>query len=1139
MSSSGRQRKRQRASSTFPPPIESIRSIYPHVQTLHSYVGELNKQIANDGIQILLPNTSDAPLLEIAQNILVAGFKEPGIPSNVIEGLKYSSVQPEEIIERVIRNSMKDWNHQNVLSLGYSSLSPSGSRSLFRNLDSRAPSTVVQILLSPHWKRLFSVLGHVAMYHLLANTTLLLPLPVESHVRGKRRKLMENGKYSSEFSMLQLSGEIPNLPFNTKAPFTNVIRYSKSILHRRARGNYKPLEHLTLDTDRSETESAPHESGGASKSSSGNSTRRLSRSFLQKQCQINSGLPSMHFLQRLDGSYDSALELYTHIFFKSGPTEQPKSLFGIEGVGTSKPESQSSTIVKLKLQKRLRPLIPQLQKFISRTKSRSFRKVLGRVCPLPHWVRTEKRNSGDVDMDIMTGAASKPKLVARFLVACVRQSLSTELMGSRRNIDLFASTIHEFVGKRTRNEVFNVGNFVNNAGFKLTSIPWLHRVGPGGNRVCNPTDLAFRKRKFLRFIFWLFEGFLIPILLKSFHVTDSQVFGVRIIFYRREVWYRLLDVVMKETLHSRNRLFSPLTKGELVSGIMNRDKSITKMGIRLTPGKFITCFQLRFIPKTSGARPIQRLHAKQWGAMSNQKGVPTVPTRITDPKVLKKNLDIARNSIKSFLSLAHKILQVCCKKRKHLLGSSVFGLDEVYAVLLQFKKKWILGGRKPIFAVALDMTKSFDNIPLQILANEVIPAVVQQDRFVILRFAVVTRNETNGRLLRRFESLVCEEPGDEAAFRDLVTNKLFRKYPRAIFIDLVRTQVLHRNDLLHSIQQFLLENVVSLPRHTRRAIGTPYARQIRGVGQGNPLSPILTSLFYGFVEQRYLKEYLVSNPGNRDDCRLYIRQIDDTLFVSTSKNTSESFAESLTKGWDDLYGIRVNSAKTRANYKSATSGKEVQRVISWCGLLLNTENMEVMNDFNRYCPPKLSSLREILTAEFASNTGRGLANKAWTCFRPKLHPVLLDNKINSTETVALNIYQSALLLGLKMASYALAVNVMNGKFLADTVERAIGRCSELVCKASCTFIGLQQKCHLPLSGTQVQFLVQSSFLWVFRKRFLQYRRGSSVGKTTVERLERLVQQSTDEMSKNKYYRLQMMKRVCSNKTNSVLWNIRL
>lgn len=1119
--------------------VESIRGIYPHVQTLFSYVEELNKHLVNEGIQILLPNTTDAPLQELAKNVLVAATQNPGIPPNAIEGLKCSVIQAEEIIEKVIQNSMKDWNHQNVLALGYSSLRPCGSRSLFRNLDSRAPSTVVQILLSPHWKRLFSILGHVVVYHLLVNSTLLLPLPVEHQPGGKRRKLIDRCQRNTEFALLQLSGEIPNPICNFKRPLTNIIRYSKAILHRRARANYKPIENLNLDLERSETESAHHGSGGASKSSSGNSTRRHSRSFLQKRCQLNNGLPSMHFLQRLDGSYDSALELYTHIFFKMRQSEKNKSLLTIDSNGVSKPDSQSSTIVKLKLQKRIRPLIPQLQKFITRTKSRSFREVLGRVCPLPYWIRMEKRSSNDVDMSVMTDASSKPKLVARFLVLCVRQSVSTELMGSKKNIDILAKTIHKFIEKRTRNEVFNIENIVNNAGLKLTSIPWLHRLGPGGSKVCNPTDLAFRKRKFLQFIFWLFEGYLIPILLKSFHVTDSQVFGTRIIFYRREVWYRLLDVVMKETLHSRNRLFSPLSKTGLVNGIMERDESLRNLGIRLTPGKFITCFQLRFIPKTSGARPIQRLQAKQWGAMSKHNDVRSASTRITDPKILKKNLDVARNSIKSFLSLAHKILQVCCKKRKYLLGSSVFGLDEVYSKLLRFKEKWISGGRKPIFAVALDMTKSFDNIPLELLANQVMPDVVQQDRFVILRFAVVTRNESNGGLLRRFESLVCEKPGDEAAFRDLVATKLFRKYPCAIFIDLVRTQVVHRKELLESIRHFLLKNIVSLPRHTRRAVGTPYARQVRGVAQGNPLSPILTSLFYGFVERHTLQEYMNSCLDNQDGCHLHIRQIDDTFFASTDKNLTECFVKSLMKGSNDLHGMSVNCSKTRANYKSKTSGKERQIVIPWCGLLVNTKSMEVMNDFNRYCPPKLTSLREILTVEFESNTGRGLFAKAWTCFRPKLHPILLDRNVNSRKTVAVNIYQSAFLLALKMGSYALAVGITNGQFLARVVERAVTRCCELVFKASSSSAGRQENCVLSASTVEVSFLVQSSFLWVFRERVCQYQQGHVVGNTVVGRLEQLVKQSVDELSVSQSVSVQMLKLVSKDKANSVLWNIRL
>eukprot|EP00173_Palmaria_palmata_P005030 Plantae.Rhodophyta-Palmaria_palmata.ctg8073.p2 GENE.Plantae.Rhodophyta-Palmaria_palmata.ctg8073~~Plantae.Rhodophyta-Palmaria_palmata.ctg8073.p2 ORF type:complete len:176 (-),score=29.40 Plantae.Rhodophyta-Palmaria_palmata.ctg8073:149-676(-) len=47
--------------------------------------------------------------------------------------------------------------------------------------------------------------------------------------------------------------------------------------------------------------------------------------------------------------------------------------------------------------------------------------------------------------------------------------------------------------------------------------------------------------------------------------------------------------------------------------------------------------------------------------------------------------------------------------------------------------------------------------------------------------------------------------------------------------------------------------------------------------------------------------------------------------------------------------------------------------------------------------------------------------KALTCFKPKLHAILVDAGINCRQTIALNLYQAALLAALKLCSYGVAL----------------------------------------------------------------------------------------------------------------------
>lgn len=1096
--------------------------VFCNCQSLRSYIEELNASIERDTLKVNLDSDeSDTDFDYIVQNLYIANQKKTPVPATVVEGLQCETVQAEEIIERAIQailrssEQMFDSSRQNVLVMGFSQLRPSGKGSLFRSLDSRAPSSVIQILLSPPWRKLYARLGHVLMYHFLSQTSLLLALnPYKKNSKRTKNSYPRSSRLPANFAVLQLAGVLPKSErphFSTNVQKACFIRYKKSILNRTARNKYLPMVKAVTTSVGS----------NRNKGSNAIEQTRLSRSVVHRKSQLNDGLPSMHSLQRLSDNTSSAICLLHQIFAVS----QSASALGLRKR-------------QFKPARRMMRLVPILRNFIRHIKVTSFRDILGVQCPLPNWARVSgkcNRNLSDITKDF-----AKPRLVARFLIACVLRTFPSGLLGSKRNMYVLEHGIHEFIRKRTRNEAFNINKFVLNTGIKVTDVPWLYCHGPNGRRVCNPTDLNFRKKRLLVFLTWVFEGFLVPILLKSFYVTDSQVYGTRLLYYRREVWNKILDFSMRDALHKDRRMFSAISTKELAVGLMRRDKDLKQFGIRINPGQFITCFQVRFVPKAGGVRPVQRLMAKQWGILSalHRYEDPTLKTS-TDPDELWRSLEQTRGYVKTFLSLAKKILHMCCRQQKRLLGSSVFGLDEIYTGLQRFKKYWVTTGRKQIFAVSFDISKSFDTVPIDLLANKIIPEILTQTRYVVLRFAVVTLNPVSGKVLRRFESHVCEEPGDEASFQDLVVNKLQRKYRRAVFIDLVRVQVIHREVLLSAIKECVTNNIVVLPRHTRRSVGTPYARQVRGLAQGNPLSPILTSLFYGYVEHQYLKSFLVDYNENKLSTRLFLRLIDDTIFASTEREMTTSFANAMVTGWDGVFGLAVNRTKTKANYDVRIGGKECLRMIPWCGLIIDLTLLEIRCDFSKYVPPRLYSLRQNLSIDFDLSPGRALEKKAMSCFHPKIHPVLLDANLNSTRTIALNIYQAALLTALKLYSCVLAMNVQNDTFVCHVARTTVLRFCELVRKSSFSQAEDGCKCKHSISTLQVTFLVETAFLWVVRQRFSFYRAGRAVAKLVAASCRRRVQELRTEISSITPETAHMLEAVTQCKTNDVLWKIRL
>ncbi len=272
---------------------------------------------------------------------------------------------------------------------------------------------------------------------------------------------------------------------------------------------------------------------------------------------------------------------------------------------------------------------------------------------------------------------------------------------------------------------------------------------------------------------------------------------------------------------------------------------------------------------------------------------------------------------------------------------------------------------------------------------------------------------------------------------------------------------------------------------------------------------------------------------------IFIRQIDDIFFASTDREVTSEFTRRMTEGWDEASGFSVNDAKTRFNYVANFGTREGMRIIPWCGLMVDTKTLEIRCDFSRYVHPRLSRLRESLSIDFEAHCGQGLAGKAWTCFRPKIHPILMDGNINSRRNVALNVYQASLLLALKICAHALAIEVQNSNFLLNIAQNAICRVSELVRRSPASAVGREHSCKQPLSSREVQFLVVHAFTWAFSERFSLYRGGKVTGRLISAVLKNSIQNIEGELTSCTPAVVNMLVSVTKCNLNEVLWKIKL
>lgn len=1064
---------------------------FPLVQSFSAYVALINSALPPNATPISLVSSeldADHPsYVRLAERVLIgwpsgkpsdcdSTASIPSVPDGVAEGL---SVRPglislDDVIAGVIVRTLKRYPNgysaqtNNALCCGFALARPGGPGSVFRDLDARASSGAVNALRSPPWRRLLERIGHVAARHLLTHAALLVPVLSKDTA----------SKTGSSISLIQLCG-----PMLQREMISKTERSSRSISLKQDILYHGHIHQTGCDRAealvRGEDQVVPVK-------------RRL----------LNPGLPSTHPMQNLDPN--DAQESSRFLFHSMFPSisaqirreDQRRKRRRIDAGSEEGPRVVDSTRqgTGLWAPPRMRAVLPLLADVVKRASKRSFRCVLADACPLAAESNPSRAKKSRTAKELVK-LETRPSQVVSFLVRVLRQVLPLDMFGTVHNRHLFESSIRALVSQRTQFEMFAADNFFAQRGPKLADIPWLHRCGTNGRKVCNPTDLRFRGDRLKELFGWIFRGLCLPLLRHNFYVSESESSRHRVVFYRREVWTAITDAVFRVMLKSDRRQFDILSRSALASSMRQRGKVIASLGSSFCPFPVFVFADVRFLPKSSGARGIQRPRGKLFKAFHDapeSRSAAAIRSKLSRMSAAQV-VDRAKFSMKQFCTNALEVLRSESRARSEILGASVFSNDDIYKRYGQMSAKWRARGRPQMFFACMDIARSFDTIPLGPLFETVIPGILRQERYIVLRYVVVKRNMASSQLISRFRYHVCQEPGEESHFPRLVRNKLGPLNPGALFVDLVSVAVTGKNDLLSALKEVLSNNVVAIPRRVRKRPSTAYAVQCQGLPQGSQLSSILTSLFYGHVERIDLSPFLQDNAllpseslgphaAELESLQLFMRQIDDTLYASSDRSKAKQLAQRMTKGWDDEHGYTINPTKTRSNFDAGVGGVTNMRFIPWCGYIVDTKTLEVRGDYDRYVSRDIR-MRDTLSIEFGAGAMETFRRKASLCFFPKLHALLLDGNINSRTTIALNLYQAATLSTLKLCSYAweLLPSKANGSdpstprsFLA-IVEQMVENFGLITRQAVRNSVARHMGCAFPLPDRDVTFLVCRAF----------------------------------------------------------------
>ncbi|XP_031759448.1 telomerase reverse transcriptase isoform X3 [Xenopus tropicalis] len=684
---------------------------------------------------------------------------------------------------------------------------------------------------------------------------------------------------------------------------------------------------------------------------------------LYSSISFKKGFSESFILNSLDCTPSGSQKLVETIFLNNFLTEQ----------NFDQPKRDEN--FRSKLPKRYWRMRKYFQELIQNHKNFPYLVYLNKHCPVrpsmacSHKLALQKKNKCKMDKsicDLSNTSVMKNKIVndekplkhvpaeATFLPLLKQHSSSWQVYMFVR--ECLNSLVPDFIWGSSHNKcrfLRNVKSFLFFSGkfgkVSLLELMWKMKVEDcswirlrKSDHFVPASEHLLRERILAKFIFWLMDTYVIQLLKSFFFVTETMFQKNRLLFYRKRIWKKLQNLGLRK--HLEKVKLRPLSCDELEK--MQQWKNIPLVS------------RLRFIPKTNGLRPISRVSSTLGSQQSKENQ--------------EKKIQHFTSRVRNLFS----VLNYEWNRNCSLIGSSVFGMDDIYKqwkkFVLDFEKSRAEKGK--FYFVKTDVKGAYDTIPHSKL-DEVILKVINPNAnevYCIRRYASVSVDST-GRIIKSFKRHV-------SALADVLPNM-------KQFVSKQQEKNLTRNTIL--VEQSLLLNESSVKllavfqqmirSHILR-IEDRYYMQCCGIPQGSMLSTILCSLCYGDMENK--------------------------LFGGIQQNGT--LAEGIPQ-----YGCSISPQKTVVNFPvddipacSEVEQLPVHCLFRWCGLLLDTQTLDVYYDYSSYA---CTSIRSSMTFCHSSAAGKNMKQKLLRVLKLKCHSLFLDLQVNSLRTVFINTYKIFLL----------------------------------------------------------------------------------------------------------------------------------
>ncbi|XP_046714862.1 telomerase reverse transcriptase isoform X2 [Silurus meridionalis] len=577
-------------------------------------------------------------------------------------------------------------------------------------------------------------------------------------------------------------------------------------------------------------------------------------------------------------------------------------------------------------------------------------------------------SESDGDMASLLSSHCSPYRVYLFVRECVRFVIPDELWGSQHNMVQFLSRVKHFL---------KLGKFEK---LSLAQVMWKIRVSDcrwlGNKKRPCPSEHRYREWIFGQFLLWLLKDFVIGLVKSLFYVTESVGHKHALRFYRHHIWNRLQNQAFRE--HLSKGQWKELSPAEASSLPKNTGTS-----------------RIRFIPKTNGMRPITCLISTA-----------------------------AAVQFQSSVRDLQNVLSVCVRERPALLGSTVWGRQDIHKVL-----RSIPHSHSPFYFVKVDISGAYDSLPHSKLL-EVVQDVLKpvEDTCFSLRHYAKVCTDSDQEIRKHFctraeafellnmKGFVVEEQNNGNLHDAILVEKLLVEVKGA--------------DVFQFFKQMLSSYII---QYNKKLF-----RQVCGVPQGSAVSTMLCNLCYGHMENCVLEK--VTEKGG-----YLMRLVDDFLLITPRLSKAEEFLKTLMAGVPE-YGCVINPQKLAVNFPLSEDLQCVDAtefpahcMFPWCGLLIDTRSLHVYNDYSGYILPLSiclshylslidtrslhvyndysgyagQSLRYSLTLGSTHTPAMFMRRKLLMILRLKCDRILLDVRLNSIDAVYRNIYKLLLLQAMR------------------------------------------------------------------------------------------------------------------------------